>query len=162
MSFIDIKEKHYKEVTRIYEQGIKTGIATFETSVPNWNKWNASHLNFGRIAYTENLKILGFATLSPTSTRKVYAGVAEVSIYVDEKERGKGIGKKLLLQLIKTSEQNGIWTLQASIMDANQLSIKLHTGCGFRIVGYKEKIGNLNGVWLNNTILERRSKIIGQ
>ena len=101
MSFISIKETHYKDVARIYGEGIRTGIATFETSVPDWKKWDASHLKFGRIAFVESNKIVGFVTLSPTSAREVYAGVAEVSVYVDEKERGKGIGKKLLLELIK-------------------------------------------------------------
>jgi phosphinothricin acetyltransferase len=161
MSFVNIKETHFLQVARIYKEGLKTGLATFETSVPNWDQWNKSHHQFGRIGYTRNDKILGWAALSPTSSRKVYEGVAEVSVYVDEKVRGQGIGKILLQELIKISENNGIWTLQANIMDLNKTSITLHTNCGFRIIGYKEKIGNLNGMWLNNTMLERRSKLIG-
>ena len=161
MSFINIKEIDFTEVARIYEDGIKTELATFETTVPYWEKWDASHLKFGRIAYIEKNKIVGWAALTPTSTRKVYEGVAEVSVYVDKKERGKRIGTKLLKSLIEISEANGIWTLQASIMDANKSSIQMHLNCGFRVLGLREKIGKLNGIWLNNTLLERRSKITG-
>ena len=161
MKFTPIVEKNYAEVAKIYQEGIKTGIATFETTVPDWNTWSSSHLSFGRIALQENHKILGWASLSGVSNRCVYGGVAEVSLYVAETERGKGIGKMLLKELIKISEENKIWTLQAGIMKSNQPSIQLHLNCGFRMIGFREKIGKLNGIWLDNVILERRSKIIG-
>ena len=103
----------------------------------------------------------GWAALSPVSSRCVYAGVAEVSIYIADKYRGKGIGKILFSQLIKESEDNGLWTLQSGIFPENIGSIKLHEACGFRQVGYKEKIGKMNGIWRNNIILERRSKTVG-
>jgi phosphinothricin acetyltransferase len=161
MSFINIKKKHFLDVAKIYQEGIKTGLATFETEIPNWEKWDNSHLQFGRIGFEKNNQILGWASLLPTSTRKVYSGVAEISVYVAEKERGKGIGKKLVQELINISEAHGIWTLQASIMELNKKSIKMHEDCGFRVIGFREKVGNLKGIWLNNTILERRSKIVG-
>ena len=161
MTFIPITETNYNAVAEIYESGIKTGIATFETTVPDWKSWSSSHLNFGRIAIQENDKILGWASLSGVSNRCVYGGVAEVSVYVAESVRGKGIGKILLQELIKISEENNIWTLQAGIMKSNQPSIQLHLNCGFRMIGYREKIGKLNDVWLDNVVLERRSKIIG-
>tara|TARA_R110000868_G_scaffold68720_1_gene203199 strand:+ start:31445 stop:31933 length:489 start_codon:yes stop_codon:yes gene_type:complete len=161
MQFFPITESYYPEVAQIYEEGIKTGMATFETTVPDWNTWDSSHLPFGRIALTENAQILGWASLSPVSSRCVYGGVAEVSVYVAEKARGKGIGKKLLQELIRISEENNLWTLQSGIMSANKSSIQMHINCGFRVIGYREKIGQLHGIWLDNVILERRSKIIG-
>lgn len=156
-----ISESNYPQVATIYLEGLKTGMATFETEAPDWNKWNTSHLKFGRIAFSDNNQLLGWAALSPVSSRCVYGGVAEVSIYVAEKFRGKGIGKKLMQELIKVSEENAIWTLQAGIMKANEGSIQMHIKSGFRVIGYREKIGKLHDTWLDNVILERRSKIIG-
>ena len=161
MQFITINESVFPEVAKIYQEGINTGIATFETQVPTWETWNSSHLDFGRIAIAHNNQIYGWAALSPVSNRCIYGGVAEVSVYVSELKRGQGLGKKLLEKLIDISEENNIWTLQSSIMRANESSIKMHENCGFRIIGYKEKIGKLHGVWLDNIILERRSKIVG-
>ncbi len=142
-------------------QGIKTGIATFETSSPQWDDWNQSHFAFGRIATFENNQMLGWAALIPVSSRCVYGGVAEVSIYVSENSRGKNIGKRLLIALIKESEDNHIWTLQSSIFRQNIASLHLHLKCGFRQIGYKEKIGLLNGIWYDNILLERRSNKVG-
>lgn len=161
MKLIDISKENYADVLKIYSDGIKTGQATFETTIPDWKKWDNDHLPFARIALIDDRKMLGWAALTATSKRKVYCGVAEVSVYVAKNESGKGIGTQLLKSLIKISELNHIWTLQAGIMEANKASIKLHLNCGFRQIGYREKIANLNGVWLNNIILERRSKIIG-
>jgi len=161
MNFVPITSKNYTAVADIYKEGIGTGMATFETDIPTWEKWDSAHLSFGRIALAQNNTMLGWASLAPVSSRCVYGGVAEVSVYVAENARGKGIGKQLLNALITTSEKNGIWTLQAGIMTANRASIKLHLSCGFRIIGYREKIGKLHGKWLDNTILERRSEIIG-
>ena len=151
----------YVQLTQIYLQGIATGYATFQTSAPDWEAWNNSHLNEGRIAAFEQTKMLGWAALSPVSSRCVYAGVAEVSIYIDLAYRWKGIGKLLLAELIAQSEKAGIWTLQSSIFPENKASIKMHESCGFRHIGYREKIGQLNGVWRDNIIMERRSKTVG-
>ena len=161
MNIIPINKDNYCYVQDIYKQGIETGIATFETNIPDWNTWNNSHLSFSRILIEENNNYLGWAALSATSKRAVYKGVAEVSVYVSKQFRGKGIGNKLLQKLIELSEANNIWTLQSGIMRANKGSIKIHLKCGFRIIGYREKIGKLNNKWLDNVILERRSKKTG-
>ncbi|WP_370628050.1 MULTISPECIES: N-acetyltransferase family protein [unclassified Cellulophaga] len=161
MTIVPITEANYPRVAKIYKEGINTGLATFETQVPAWKKWHTAHLNYGRIAVLSKDKMLGWASLAPVSNRCVYGGVAEVSVYVAEASRGKGVGKKLLHELIRISEEHGIWTLQAGIMTANVTSIHLHTSCGFRIIGYREKIGKLHDIWLDNTLLERRSKHIG-
>jgi L-amino acid N-acyltransferase YncA len=162
MKIVTISEVNFPLVAKIYLEGIQTGMATFETQVPTWKKWDVSHIAFGRIAIIDDQEtMLGWASLAPVSSRCVYGGVAEVSVYVAKNSRGKGIGKKLLLELIKISEENGIWTLQAGIMTSNVASINLHTSCGFRVIGYREKIGKLHDVWLDNVILEKRSKRIG-
>ncbi|MEQ8928182.1 MAG: N-acetyltransferase family protein [Fulvivirga sp.] len=161
MQIISLVESIYPDVAQIYQQGIDTGIATFETKVPTWVEWDKSHLPYGRLVAVEDNTVLGWAALSPVSSRCVYGGVAEVSIYLAEQARGKGIGKKLLNALIATSEENGIWTLQAGVFPMNKASIALHEKCGFRMIGYKERIGQLNGQWIDNILLERRSKIVG-
>ena len=151
----------WQSVKTIYESGIATGIATFETSAPNWEKWNSEHLLFGRFVATIENKIVGWTALTSVSSRCVYGGVAEISIYVSEKHKGIGIGKKLLNILILESEENNIWTLQAGIFTDNIVSLRLHESLGFRIIGYREKIGKLKDKWKDNFLLERRSKIIG-
>jgi phosphinothricin acetyltransferase len=161
MKIVSINRSNFPEVQRIYKEGIDTGVATFETKIPNWTHWDANHLSFGRILLIDGNQFLGWAALSVVSKREVYSGVAEVSVYVSKNYRGQNIGDYLLKALIKVSQNNTIWTLQAAIMRANEASIKLHTNNGFRIVGYKEKIGKLKGIWLDNIILERRSNIIG-
>ncbi|MEO5783461.1 MAG: N-acetyltransferase family protein [Ginsengibacter sp.] len=153
--------KDWQSVKTIYESGIATGVATFETSAPNWEKWNSGHLLFGRFVATIENEIVGWTALSPVSSRCVYGGVAEISVYVSETHRGNGVGKQLLNNLITNSEQNGIWTLQAGIFTDNIASVKLHQSVGFRIIGHREKIGKLKYIWKDNFILERRSKIIG-
>lgn len=152
---------HYDQVARIYQEGIDTGCATFETTVPAWGKWDQSHLHFGRLAVMADGIMMGWTALSPVSSRCVYGGVAEVSIYIAEIFRNRNIGRRLLTELIKVSEENNIWTLQAGIFRENVASLKLHQHCGFRIVGYKEKIGQLRGRWYDNVFLERRSKTVG-
>ena len=150
----------WEAVSRIYKEGIVTGIATFETEVPNWEDWNAKYIDHCRIVAELNHEIVGFAVLSPVSKRDVYKGVAEVSVYVSESHRGQHIGETLLKALIKESEHHGFWTLQAAIFSENESSIRLHEKCGFRIVGVREKIGMLYGKWHDNHFLERRSKSI--
>ncbi len=161
MNLIEISEENYPEVARIFGEGLQTGTATFETTIPSWEKWDAGHLPFGRIIAIEDNNYLGWAALSPVSSRCVYGGVAEVSVYVAETARGKGAGAFLLKNLIEISEANNIWTLQSGIFRDNVASHKLHIKCGFREVGYKEKVGQLNGVWKDNLLLERRSKVVG-
>lgn len=148
-------------VKTIYELGIATGIATFETAAPSWEQWDANHLPFGRIVAHSGNIITGWAALTLVSNRCIYQGVAEVSVYVHPKFRGKGIGQLLMKTLIFESEQQGIWTLHSAIFRENKGSIKLHKKVGFRKIGYREKIGQLNGVWKDNVLMERRSKLIG-
>ena len=161
MEIVKIAPANYPQVADIYLQGIATGIATFQMEATDWETWNKSHLPNCRIAAFEGGQMAGWAALSPVSSRCVYAGVAEVSIYVGENFRGKGIGRYLLLKLIEESEAAGLWTLQSGIFAENKASIKLHEQCGFRIIGYREKIGNKDGIWKDNIIMERRSKIVG-
>lgn len=161
LSFENMQLHHWEEVKSIYEEGIRTGHATFEQTSPTWETWNSGHLPTARIVASDNGKVMGWAALSPVSGRCVYAGVAEVSVYVSEAARGQGLGKQLLQRLIEHSEENNIWTLQAGIFPENLRSVKIHEQCGFRIVGRREKIGKMNGIWRDTLLLERRSKKVG-
>jgi len=156
-----MNDEDWEAVSRIYKLGIETGIATFETEVPSWHKWDNSHLKTCRLSAWLDNQIVGWAALSSVSRRCVYGGVAEVSVYVDVNFNGKGIGTQLLKELIVKSEANGIWTLQSGIFPQNKVSIALHSKLGFRQIGYREKIGKLKGKWFDNVLMERRSKIIG-
>lgn len=156
-----LKPGDWEQVRDIYLQGIAAGHATFETEAPTWERWDAAHLPASRLVARPGQVILGWAALSPVSSRCVYAGVAEVSIYVAEQSRGQGIGRALLEALIALSEQMGIWTLQAGIFPENQASLALHKKVGFRVVGLRERIGKLKGVWRDVLLLERRSKTVG-
>ncbi len=148
-------------VSTIYREGIATGEATFETEIPEWEAWDQGHLRVCRLMARVGGRVAGWAALSPASKRRVYAGVAEVSLYVAAAMRGKGIGKSLLQALIAASERAGIWTLQAGIFPENTASIALHRACGFREVGKRERIGQLKGIWRDVTLMERRSRIAG-
>lgn len=161
-------------VREIYREGIATGDATFETELPDWEKWNANHRQDCRLVALEPFKrdsefviplekvtVLGWAALSPVSARRAYAGVAEVSVYVAASARGRGVGKALLQALVQESEANGIWTLQAGIFPENTASIALHQSCGFRKVGVRHRIGKLGDTWRDVLLLERRSPAIG-
>ena len=153
--------RDWPAVREIYMEGIRTGNATFEKTAPEWEKWDAGHLPSCRwVAHTGD-DLLGWAALSPVSGRCVYAGVAEVSVYVAERARGQGIGLKLLTALVEASEQAGIWTLQAGIFPENVASIEMHKRCGFRIVGTREKIGCMDGRWRDVVLMERRSTVAG-
>jgi L-amino acid N-acyltransferase YncA len=144
-------------VAAIYAEGIATGDATFETELPSWETWDAAHPRRHRIVAETAGQIVGWAALSAVSERCCYAGVAEVSVYVAAGARGRGVGRALLLELIAGSERAGIWTLQAGIFPENRRSLALHQRCGFRIVGVRERLGRLNGIWRDVLLLERRS-----
>ena len=148
------------KVSGIYQEGIDTKLATFETEVPTWERWDAAHLPDARLLAKLDGKIVGWAALSPVSARPAYAGVAEVSLYVAAEARGRGVGKRLLRALVEESERIGLWTLQAVTFRENAKSVALHKRCGFREVGVRERIARLDGVWRDTVLLERRSKLI--
>lgn len=148
-------------VRAIYLEGIATGNATFEKSAPDWERWNAGHLQCCRLLARAAGEALGWAALIPVSGRCVYGGVAEVSVYVAERARGRGIGRQLLSELVAASERHGIWTLQAGIFPENQASIALHQRAGFRVVGVRERLGSMDGRWRDVVLMERRSAITG-
>ena len=153
----------WPEVVAIYLAGIATGQATFETTAPAWEKWDASHLATPRFVAVpeEGEGLAGWCALSPVSARAVYAGVAEVSVYIAEGSRGCGVGGALLDALITASEDNGIWTLQASVFPENTSSVAMHVKRGFREIGRRQRIAKLNGIWRDTILLERRSQIAG-
>jgi L-amino acid N-acyltransferase YncA len=162
MSIQPLLEAHWPAVKAIYEAGIATGNATFETQAPAWEAWDKAHLDHSRlVAVDEAGAALGWAALSPVSSRCVYGGVAEISIYIAAEARGQGVGRHLLQALIADSEAHGIWTLQAGTFEENSASIGLHTQAGFRIIGHRERIGQHHGVWRNTVQMERRSPTVG-
>jgi len=148
-------------VLEIYNKGLASRNATFETRVPTWQDWDRSHHKFCRFVYAHCGSAVGWVALSPISTRSCYSGVAEISIYVDPDYAGRGIGHELMAQAIKESENNGIWTLHASIFPENKATLQLHLKHGFRQVGIRERIAKLDGHWRNTLILERRSNVAG-
>jgi phosphinothricin acetyltransferase len=152
-----MQQDDWDAVRSIYLDGIATRNATFETDTPQWNAWDDAHLRACRRVARDGSKVVGWAALSPISRRAVYVGVAEVSVYVAESHQGKGVGSRLLRELVSESETEGIWTLQAGIFPENTASIELHRKCGFREVGRRERIGMLNGVWRDVVLMERRA-----
>jgi L-amino acid N-acyltransferase YncA len=161
MTIAALLPDHWPTVKSIYEEGLATGNASFQTSAPSWEEWDAAHLRHSRLVAIINHQIVGWAALTPVSGRCVYAGVAEVSVYIAATSRGLGIGKCLLQALIEESEKNGLWTLQAGIFPENIGSLKIHEKTGFRQLGIREKIGQHNGTWRNTILLERRSATVG-
>jgi phosphinothricin acetyltransferase len=156
----DLRPEDWPQVAAAFEDGIRTGNATFETDVPSWEAWAASHPEPRLVAELDG-EVVGWAALSPVSDRCCYRGVAENSVYVAGRARGRGVGQALLEELVARSEAAGIWTLQAGVFQENEASIALHLACGFRIVGVRERLGRLNGVWRDVLMLERRSDRVG-
>lgn len=152
----------WTDVVGIFAEGLATGVSSFETELPTWERWNAAHFLDGRLIarLIAAEQAAGWAALSPISTRKCYAGVAEVSVYVAARARGQGVGKALLGELIRQSENMGLWTLQAVIFAANAPSLRLHQQAGFRVVGRRERIAQRDGVWHDTILLERRSLLV--
>jgi phosphinothricin acetyltransferase len=152
----------WDQVRSVYMEGIQSGHATFETEAPAWEGWDSNHLAVCRLVARSGETVTGWAALGPVSSRCVYSGVAEVSVYVAGSFRSRGTGRRLLNTLITCSEQHGIWTLQAGILAENERSVALHRSCGFREVGRRERIGKLNGTWRDVILLERRSEVTGR
>jgi L-amino acid N-acyltransferase YncA len=144
-------------VEAIYVEGIATRNATFDTSPPSWEEFDAGRLSDHRLVATEGDRIVGWVALSPTSKRACYAGVVEHSVYVAEDARGQGIGRALMEALIESAEAAGLWTIETGIFPENAASLALHEQVGFRIVGRRERIAQLDGVWRDTVLLERRS-----
>jgi phosphinothricin acetyltransferase len=156
----DLRPLDWPEVAQIYLDGIATGVASFETGAPSWADWDAAHSEL-RVVAELGGRIAGWCALSPTSDRHCYRGVAEESVYVAAWAQGRGIGRELLERVIEESEAAGIWTLQAGIFPENKPSLRLHLGCGFRLVGVRERLGESDGIWRDVLLLERRSEEIG-
>jgi L-amino acid N-acyltransferase YncA len=148
-------------VLTIYAEGIEDGLATFETQCPSWEEWDKAHLEECRLVAESEGTVLGWAALSPVSRRECYRGVAEVTVYVARSARGQGIGSALLNVLVESSEEAGFWTLQGATFEDNTASIHMQEACGFRVVGIRERIGQLNGQWKNTVLTERRSQVVG-
>jgi phosphinothricin acetyltransferase len=145
-------------VRTIYEQGIATKQATFESTPPSWEEWDAGHLVDLRLVAEDDDQVVGWAALSPVSRRACYAGVAEGSVYVAEEARSRGVGTALLTRLVAEADEAGFWTLQTSIFPENVASIALHRRCGFRVVGTRERIAQLDGAWRDTVLMERRAR----
>jgi L-amino acid N-acyltransferase YncA len=156
----DLRPDDWPAVRTIYEEGIRSGDATFETETPSWERWDAAHPELRIVAEREG-SVVGWAALSPASARRCYRGVGEVSVYVAEEARGAGLGRTMLAELVGRSEQAGYWTLTAGVFPENEASIRLHNACGFRAVGIRERVGELRGHWRDVVLLERRSTLIG-
>lgn len=162
MEIIPMLPGNWEAVKNIYKEGIATGNATFQTDAPSWEDWDREHAAEPRLVAMEGEEVLGWAALTPVSGRCIYAGVGEVSVYVSARAQGKGVGRQLLQSLITASEKANFWTLQAGIFPENAASLAIHTACGFRIIGTREKIGKMNGIWRDTVLLEKRSSLTGQ
>jgi L-amino acid N-acyltransferase YncA len=146
----------WADVARIYGEGLATGVATFETELPSWETWNGAHLPAPRLVAARDGVVVGWVAVSPVSRRPAYRGVVEHSIYVDASVRRGGVGRTLLAALVADAPTHGIWTIQTSIIDSNEASLRLHETLGFRIVGRRERIAQLDGAWRDTLLLELR------
>lgn len=158
----DLLVADWPRVRGIYEEGIGTGHATFETEAPSWEEWDAQHLRSCRLVAEVGGQVVGWAALCPVSDRCVYGGVAEVSVYVADDVKGRGIGTRLLQELVTASEARGFWTLQAGIFPENIGSVRIHEKCGFRVIGSRERLGKMKGIWRDVLLMERRSPTVGK
>jgi phosphinothricin acetyltransferase len=156
----ELRPEDWPAVRAIYEEGIRDDDATFETETPSWERWDAAHPELRLVAERDG-SVVGWAALSPASSRHCYRGVGEVSVYVTEQARGLGLGRELLALLVERSERAGYWTLTAGVFPENEASLRLHKACGFREVGVRERIGETGGVWRDVIWLERRSTMVG-
>jgi L-amino acid N-acyltransferase YncA len=161
-----MKPEDWEQVRSIYLEGIRTGNSTFESDAPDWEKWDAAHLKEHRVVVREHNHILAWAALSPVSTRCVYSGVAELSLYVAAVYRGKGIGSALLEAVIRSTEKAGLWTLQGGVFPENTASLRLVKKHSFKEIGRREKIGKMTygalaGTWRDVILVERRSTVAG-
>jgi L-amino acid N-acyltransferase YncA len=156
----DLRPLDWPEVVEIYADGIATGVATFEVAPPSWERWDAAHPEI-RVVAVDAERAAGFCALSPLSDRRGHRGVAEESVYVASWAQGRGIGRALLDEAIARSEAAGIWTLEAGIFPENKPSLRLHLGCGFRLVGVRERLGGADGLWRDVLLFERRSEVVG-
>lgn len=156
MSVRPLVRDDWAAVKEIYQQGVASGNATFETEPPDWSAWDRAHSL--RLVAEQRGEVLGWAALSPVSERCVYEGVAEDSVYVSSAAQGRGVGRLLLDELVRRAEAAGVWTVQTGIFPENRASLELHKRCGFRVVGVRERLGKHDGVWRDVVFLERRSK----
>ena len=161
ISIAPLIHEHWERVRDIYVEGIESGNATFESEVPSWDAWDQGHLDRCRFVAVLEGTVVGWAALSPVSDRCTYGGVGEVSVYVGADARGKGVGSRLMDALVRGSERLGYWTLQAGVFPENDASVRVHTREGFRLVGRRERLGKMDGVWRDVLLLERRSDTVG-
>lgn len=153
-------ESDWERVAEIYRQGMETNLSTFETQCPEYEQWDASHLKNGRLVCELDGRVVGWVALSPVSGRCAYRGVAEISVYVADGVKHRGVGTELIDSVIRASEEMGYWTLQSVVLEENAASLALHRKCGFRVVGTREKIARDRfGKWRNTVLLERRSTL---
>jgi phosphinothricin acetyltransferase len=157
----EMRPEDWVQMRSIYAEGLATGQSTFETQTPDWPTWNETHHQHSRLVARLGGEVVGWGALAPVSRRRCYAGVAEASLYVATRWQGRGIGKRLLEALIASSERNGIWTLTGATFPENTASLRLQESCGFRLVGRRERIGQLHGIWRDTVLTERRSKLVG-
>ena len=157
ITIVELRPEHWPGVVRVFEEGIATGNATFETEAPTWDAWDSSHLPEYRLVALRGREVVGWAAVSPVSDRCCYGGVVESSVYVAEAARGQGVGRRLLEELIASTEAAGIWTIEAGMFPENEGSIRLHERVGFEVVGRRKRLGKLGGVWRDVLLLERRS-----